>query len=413
MSNSCCEEDQACCSPPSDTAAAILQNPGTLAALQAGLNRIIGQQSGYIQSLPKPVKRRIKALKNIQVECAKVEGLFYEKVHALECEFAEKFKPLFDKRRNIVNGTVEPTDEECQWVSDDDDADDKEEKGESDGAELSSELKEKVSIEDEEKVETTDLPDDAKGIPEFWLTALKNVDTLADMIQLKKSLFSGQSELKEKVSIEDEEKVETTDLPDDAKGIPEFWLTALKNVDTLADMIQEHDEPILKHLQDIRVVFTGPDSMVDTTQYPQPTPMGFVLEYHFSPNPFFTNNVLTKSYKMKCEPDEDDPFAFEGPEIVSASGLICLISVPDDEADLDEETEALLAADFEIGHFFRERIVPKAVLYFTGEALEDDFEEEEEEGDEAEEGDGDEDDDDDPDYQPPPDGEKPQECKNQ
>lgn len=87
--------------------------------------------------------------------------------------------------------------------------------------------------------------------------------------------------------------------------------------------------------------------------------------------------------------------------------------VPDDEADLDEETEALLAADFEIGHFFRERIVPKAVLYFTGEALEDDFEEEEEEGDEAEEGDGDEDDDDDPDYQPPPDGEKPQECKNQ
>lgn len=374
-----------------------------MAALQAGLNRIIGQQSGYIQSLPKPVKRRIKALKNIQVECAKVEGLFYEKVHALECEFAEKFKPLFDKRRNIVNGTVEPTDEECQWVSDDDDADDKEEKGESDGAELSSELKEKVSIEDEEKVETTDLPDDAKGIPEFWLTALKNVDTLADMIQ-------------------------------------------------------EHDEPILKHLQDIRVVFTGPDSMVDTTQYPQPTPMGFVLEYHFSPNPFFTNNVLTKSYKMKCEPDEDDPFAFEGPEIVSASG--CHIDwkkgknvtqkvvkkkqkrkgspgrgqtrfisktvkndsffnffsppdVPDDEADLDEETEALLAADFEIGHFFRERIVPKAVLYFTGEALEDDFEEEEEEGDEAEEGDGDEDDDDDPDYQPPPDGEKPQECKNQ
>jgi len=403
MSNSCCEEDQACCSPPSDTAAAILQNPGTLAALQAGLNRIIGQQSGYIQSLPKPVKRRIKALKNIQVECAKVEGLFYEKVHALECEFAEKFKPLFDKRRNIMNGTVEPTDEECQWVSDDDDADEKEEKGESDGAELSSELKEKVSIEDEEKVETTDLPDDAKGIPEFWLTALKNVDTLADMIQ-------------------------------------------------------EHDEPILKHLQDIRVVFTGPDSMVDTTQYPQPTPMGFVLEYHFSPNPFFTNNVLTKSYKMKCEPDEDDPFAFEGPEIVSASG--CHIDwkkgknvtqkvvkkkqkrkgspgrgqtrfvsktvkndsffnffsppeVPDDEADLDEETEALLAADFEIGHFFRERIVPKAVLYFTGEALEDDFEEEEEEGDEAEEGDGDEDDDDDPDYQPPPDGEKPQECKNQ
>ena len=32
-----------------------------------------------------------------EVECCKVEGLFYERVHALECEFAEKFKPLFEK----------------------------------------------------------------------------------------------------------------------------------------------------------------------------------------------------------------------------------------------------------------------------------------------------------------------------
>ena len=28
----------------------------------------------------------------------------------------------------------------------------------------------------------------------------------------------------------------------------------------------------------------------------------------------------------------------------------------------DEETEALLSADFEIGHFFRERIIPKVKL---------------------------------------------------
>lgn len=38
----------------------------------------------------------------------------------------------------------------------------------------------------------------------------------------------------------------------------------------------------------------------------------------------------------------------------------------------DEDSEAILAADFEIGHFIRERIVPRAVLYFTGEAIEDD-----------------------------------------
>ena len=34
-----------------------------------------------------------------QVEYCKVEGEFYERVHTLECEFAERFKPLFEKVR--------------------------------------------------------------------------------------------------------------------------------------------------------------------------------------------------------------------------------------------------------------------------------------------------------------------------
>lgn len=43
------------------------------------------------------------------------------------------------------------------------------------------------------------------------------------------------------------------------------------------------------------------------------------------------------------------------------------VSVPDDaDADLDDETQALLTSDFEIGHYIRERIVPRAVLYYTG-----------------------------------------------
>ena len=69
-------------------------------------------------------------------------------------------------------------------------------------------------------------------------------------------------------------------------------------------------------------------------------------------------------------------------------------TVPDDpNAEVDEDTQvilqefeqvssisfsqALLTVDFEIGHYIRERIVPRAVLFFTGEALDDesDFEE--------------------------------------
>lgn len=49
---------------------------------------------------------------------------------------------------------------------------------------------------------------------------------------------------------------------EDIKGIPDFWLTIFKNVETLADMVQEHDEPILKHLYDIKVIFLESNPMV-------------------------------------------------------------------------------------------------------------------------------------------------------
>merc|ERR1712098_301050 len=58
------------CLPPDQKAIAaqLMKNPGVLAALQDRLSSIVGSPSGYIQSLPKEVKRRIKALKKLQNE---------------------------------------------------------------------------------------------------------------------------------------------------------------------------------------------------------------------------------------------------------------------------------------------------------------------------------------------------------
>lgn len=48
-------------------------------------------------------------------------------------------------------------------------------------------------------------------------------------------------------------------------------------------------------------------------------------------------------------------------------GANIYFSVPEDsEADIDDETQAILTSDFELGHYIRERIVPRAVLYYTG-----------------------------------------------
>lgn len=390
-------------SPPKheNQIASIMQNPQVVAALQERLGGIVGTSSGYIESLPKPVKRRIKALKNLQFSCTKLEAEFYKEVHALECKYAEKFKPLYEKRSSIITGQYEPTEEECEWESDEE---------EEDGP-----------MEQDEENDNTE----EKLSSEFKKTSL------------------------------DEVKVDTEELPEDVRGIPEFWFTAMKNVEHIAEMVQEHDEPILKSLTDINLSFIGEEKPSDeSTEDTNETSMAFVLEFQFSPNAYFSNSVLTKTYKLSCEVEKDAPFTFEGPEIVGATG--CTIDwkkgknvtqkvikkkqkhkgkgqakyvnktvkndsffnffsppeVPED-GEMDEETEQLVEADFEIGQFFRERLIPKAVLFFTGEALEDDeeFEEEEEEENEDQDGDNEEDEEEDPDYKPAEGN--PPECKQQ
>ena len=47
--------------------------------------------------LPKPVKRRIKALKKLQNDVIQLESQFYKEVHVLECKYATQYASLFDK----------------------------------------------------------------------------------------------------------------------------------------------------------------------------------------------------------------------------------------------------------------------------------------------------------------------------
>lgn len=48
--------------------------------------------------------------------------------------------------------------------------------------------------------------------------------------------------------------------------------------------------------------------------------MSFILDFYFSPNEYFENAVLSKEYLMKCEPDGEMPFTFDGPEIYNSRG---------------------------------------------------------------------------------------------
>merc|ERR1719189_2205332 len=117
--------------------------------------------SGYIASLPAPVKRRLKALKKIQLESTKMESKYHE-----------IYRPLYDQRSKITKGEYEPNDDECQWPSDDEEED----------KELAGDLKDKAKLEDEKKKKEAEEKD-VKGVPDFWLTIFKNVDMLQEMVQ--------------------------------------------------------------------------------------------------------------------------------------------------------------------------------------------------------------------------------------
>ncbi|XDB49750.1 hypothetical protein AB1E18_003318 [Capra hircus] len=126
----------------------MMQNPQILAALQERLDGLVETPTGYIESLPRVVKRQVNALKNLQVKCAQIEAKFYEEVHDLERKCAVLYQPLFDKRFEIINAIYEPTEEECKWKPDEED-------------EISEELKETAKIEDEKKDEEKEDPKDS------------------------------------------------------------------------------------------------------------------------------------------------------------------------------------------------------------------------------------------------------------
>lgn len=85
------------------------------------------------------------------------------------------------------------------------------------------------------------------------------------------------------------------------EGIPEFWLTALRNHIVLSELITDRDAAALKHLIDIRISYLP-------TNDPKP---GFKLSFHFTPNEFFENEVLEKTYLYQEEVGYTGDFMYD------------------------------------------------------------------------------------------------------
>lgn len=192
--------------------------------IQNKLSGLVGQSSGYIESLPSNVRRRVAGLKGVQKEHAKLEAQFQAEVLQLEKAYFAKFTPLYQKRSAIVNGSSEPTDAEVTAGEADDEDD-----------------------EEDEEIEKT-----------------KSQEEPADPSM---------------------------------KGIPEFWLSAMKNQPSLADLITDDDENALKSLVDIRMEYLE-----------QP---GFKLIFEFANNEYFSNKTLSKAYYYQEETAYGGDFVYD------------------------------------------------------------------------------------------------------
>lgn len=295
----------------------------------------------YLLDYPMGQRKCIAALEKLQEDRLKVEAEFRAEVQELERKYLAKFAPIHLDRAAIVNGERQPK------------------------------------------------PEEYGQIPEDVVT---EVDDKGEPCKTEEST-----------------------------GIPEFWLTILKNHPALGNLVFEDDEKALKALKDIRVNYleSGP---------------GFRLDFHFESNEYFTNQVLSKEYHLvnpttagHSEMVYDHATGTEiswkdgknlcfktvtktqrqkngsGTRIVKrqepAESFFHFFSPPDvpedDESDADiEELEEELEADYEAGDIIKSDIVPNAVDWFTGKAMEyaDYYDEEEGEGEYDSEEDSDEDD---------------------
>ncbi|ALC47482.1 CG5017 [Drosophila busckii] len=189
-----------------------------------------------------------------------------------------------------------------------------------------------------------------------------------DIYNMEKSYELKHNEIFDKrKKILDEFKKQNHGDTNTTENVTNFWLKVLKA--SYTEFIGKEDEKILSHLTDIRTKHFNTDVVK------------FVIEFQFEKNDYFKNTALTKTYILNCVPDPEDPLSYDGAEIVKCEG--CTIdwkqqpsffdfftppTLPDDPEDANFcDINAILQNDFELGFYLKERVIPKAVIFFTGE----------------------------------------------
>lgn len=267
-----------------------------------------------MSQLPSYVIPRVAKLQDLDEQREKVMEEYLAERAALEKKYATRLTPLYDKRRQIINGEMD------------------------------------------------------KGIEE---------------------------EEEENSKHKDETTSEEPPSGEIVKGVPQFWICTMTQMETVGELITEEDVDCLEHLQDI-------------TCSDDEDGRGFTLRFVFGPNEYFHDAVLTKRYEVpnlltsdepilkqvvgcKIQWKEDKSLTFRRVKKKQRgkgknAGQVRTVtktekkesffqwfdppkmpSMDDMDEEEAEELEEIFDSDYEVAQAFRTQVIPRAVLWFTGE----------------------------------------------
>ena len=189
-----------------------------------------------IQQMPKEVQDRFKVLHMLSDKRSKLNDEFNEACKKLEQKIMEKKKPYLEQRRQIILG---------------------------------------------EMVEFPEL------IPKF--------DEAHQELEKKvAAIVKPENEAEDKEENKEEEKVPTdVSYLKGKKGVPDFWVKAMKANRLIWDQVKEKDEPIMEHLQHVETI-ASEDEVSKNSIYTRKM-------YFAEDNDNFTPEVLEVSLEYESE----------------------------------------------------------------------------------------------------------------
>lgn len=196
-------------------------------------------------------------------------------------------------------------------------------------------------------------------------------------------------------------EVKITDTENKETGIPDYWLTCLKNSSQFGEIINTKDEKVLKHLTDISLEYKEDGN--------------FTIFFHFSKNDYFSHEVLKREFildnkqnikkiestKIEWASEEVNPTITKKKKKVKAKGqseVKTVIKVaetesffnffknyvddekkdetkPEDDEDEEEDHNVYIEEEYDLGIFIKDELIPYSLEYYLDIVDEEDDEE--------------------------------------